>query len=115
MKQKVKEKQDANASLIGSRSDEEKEVNFVKYKDANKIAKKDVTIAKNNVYKRLYKKLETKEGDKDVFKLVKVIEKKTRELGHLRCIKGDEGKVLVEDAKIRERSLSYFSQLFIAS
>jgi len=47
--------------------------------------------------------LKTKEGEKDVFKLVKIREKKARDLENVRCIKGDEGKVLVEETKIRER------------
>jgi len=33
-------------------------------------------------------------------------------LGSVRCIKGDDGKILVEEPKIRERWRSYFSKLF---
>jgi len=51
----------------------------------------------------LYQKLETKEGVKDVFKLSRAREKKPRDLGNVRCIKGEDGKVLVEETKIRER------------
>jgi len=53
VKERVKEKQDAYAALIGCRSDGEKEINFVKCKDANKIAKKAITLAKNNTYEKL--------------------------------------------------------------
>ena len=35
--------------------------------------------------------------------LVRVRERKTRDLGEVRCIKGENGKVLVEEAKIKER------------
>jgi len=73
------------------------------YKATKKLAKKTVTIAKNNAFERLYQKLGTKEGDKDVFKLARDREKKTRDLGNVRCIKGEDGKVLVEEARIRER------------
>ena len=41
-----------------------------------------------------------------------VREKKTRDLGCVRCIKGEDGKVLVEEAEIKERWWSYFSRLF---
>ena len=36
-----------------------------------------------------------------------------RDLGDIRCIKDEDSKVLVEEAKIRERWRSYFSTLFI--
>ena len=68
-----------------------------------KITKKAVTLAKNNAFERLYKKQETKEAEKDVFKLARVREKKTRDIGNIRCIKGDDGKILVDETEIRER------------
>ena len=37
--------------------------------------------------------------------------KKSRDLGCVRCIKGEDGRVLVEETKIRERWRSYFSRL----
>jgi len=47
-----------------------------------------------------------------VFKLERAREKKTRDLGKIRCIRGEDGKVLVEETKIRERRPSYLSMLF---
>jgi len=47
-----------------------------------------------------------------VFKLARASEKKSRDLGCVRCIKGEDGNVLVEEAEIRERWRSYFSKLF---
>jgi len=38
-----------------------------------------------------------------VFKLGSAKERKTRDLGCMRCIKGKDGKVLVEETEIRER------------
>ena len=73
------------------------------YKAAKNVAKKAITIAKNNAYEMLYQKLETKEGEKDAFKLARAREKKTMALGNIRCIKGEDGKILVEETKIRER------------
>ena len=47
-----------------------------------------------------------------MFKLAGAREKKTRDLGCVRCIKGEDGKVLVEEIEIQERWRSYFCRLF---
>jgi len=112
VREKIKEKQKAYAALSSCTSEEEKGMKKVTYKAAKKLAKKAVAIAKNDAYERLYQKLETKEGEKDVFKLTKAREKKTRDLGCVRCIKGEDGKVLVEETEITERWRRYFSRLF---
>jgi len=112
MREKVKEKQKAYAALSNFTSEEEEGVREIAYKVAKKLAKKVVAIVKNDAYERLYRKLETREGEKDVFKLEKPREKKTRDLGCVRCIKGEDCKVLVEETEIKERWRSYFSGLF---
>ena len=48
-----------------------------------------------------------------MFKIVKAREKKTRDLGKVRCIKGKDGKLLVEETRIRERWQSYFLHCLI--
>jgi len=110
--EKIKEKQKAYAALSSCTSEEEKGMREVTYTVAKKLAKKAVAIAKNDAYEKLYQKLETKEGEKDVFKLAKAREKRTRDLGGIRCIKGEDGKVLVEETEIKERWQRYFSRLF---
>ena len=62
-------------------------------------------------YDRLYQRLETKEGEKEVFKLARAKERRTRDLGVVRCIKDENGKVLFENAEIKERWQRYFSNL----
>ena len=39
-----------------------------------------------------------------MFKLARVREKKSRDLGCVRCIKGEDGRVLVEKTEIRKDS-----------
>ena len=109
MKEKVREKQKAYANLCNCILEEEKEVKETLYKAVKKLAKKAVTIAKNNAYERLYRKLGTREGEKDVFKLARLKEKKTRNLRNIRCIIDEDGKLLVEKAKIQQRWRSYLS------
>jgi len=59
----------------------------------------------------LYQKLEIKEGEKEVFKLARARETRTRDLGVIRCIKDKNSRVLCEDAEIKQRWQMYFSKL----
>jgi len=111
VREKVKEKQKAYIALSSCTLKEEKGVREATYKVTKKLVKKAVTVAKNNAYERLYQKLETKEGEKDVFKLARAKEKKSRELGCVRCIKCEDSRVLVKETEIRERWRSYISRL----
>ena len=62
-------------------------------------------------YDRLYRRLGTKEGEKEVFKLVRARKRRTRDLEVVRCIRDENGKVLFKDAEIKERWQRYFSNL----
>jgi len=71
VKEKVKAKQERYKAIVDSRTNEEKEVNKVHCRIARREAKRAVVVAKNNVYDMLYEKLDSKEGEKGVFKLTK--------------------------------------------
>ena len=55
--------------------------------------------------------LESKEGEKKVFKLAGAREKRNRNLGKVRCIKDEDDEVLIQDVKVQERWQSYMSYL----
>jgi len=95
-----------------SRTDEEVEFNKVQYKTAKKEAKKAVAVAKNNAYERLCQRLNTKGGENEVFKLARARERRTRDLNSVRCVKDEDGRVLVEDVKVQGRWQDYFRKLF---
>ena len=71
-----------------------------------------MVIAKNNAYKRLYQKLNAIGGENEVFKLARATERLTRDLSSVRCIKDENGRVLVEDTKVKKRWQGYFCKLF---
>ena len=96
---------------MNSGSDEERETKNIRYKAAKKVAKKAVAVAKSLDFDKLYHRLGTKEGEKEVFKLARARERKTRDLGVVRCIKDEDGKVLYEDAEIKERWQRFFAKL----
>ncbi|XP_047252306.1 uncharacterized protein LOC124887162 [Capsicum annuum] len=58
-----------------------------------------------------YLGLEEKGREKRLFKLAKAKERKGLDLDQVKCIKGENGRVLVEDAFIKKRWQSYFHKL----
>ena len=99
VKEKVKKKKEAYAAFTNSGTDEEKEISRARYKATKKVAKKAIVVAKSMAYDRLYQKLETKEGEKEVFKLERAKERRTRDLGFVKCIKDENGRVNVRMQK----------------
>jgi len=54
----------------------------------------------------------TKEGEKSIYNLAKGRERKTRDLNQVKCIKDEEGRVLVQERDIKDRWKKYFHNLF---
>jgi hypothetical protein len=54
--------------------------NVERYKVAKKTAKRAVSQARSQMYDRLYQWLGTKEGEKDIYRMAKSRERKTRDI-----------------------------------
>ena len=54
----------------------------------------------------------TKEGESDIYKMDKIRERKTRDIGQVKCIKDGAGQLLVKDEEIKHRWREYFDKLF---
>ena len=81
-------------------------VSFERYKLAKKEAKKTVQNARTKVYKEVYEKLDTKEVEKDIYRIVQIRERKIRELcTMMRCVKNEDQKILLRD-EIKENGES---------
>ncbi|KAL5131607.1 putative RNA-directed DNA polymerase from transposon BS [Glycine soja] len=54
----------------------------------------------------------SRDGERSIYRLAKGRERKTRDLDHVKCVKDEEGKVLVHEKDIKERWKVYFHNLF---
>ena len=55
------------------------------------------------MYKDICDRLDSKVGEKDIYRISWMREKKTKDLGTIKCIKDYNHKVLVNDEDIKER------------
>lgn len=76
-------------------------------KEINKAArittKLAVTEAKMTTFERLYVALGDKEGDKKLYWLAKMRERKDRYQDQVECIKNEDDKILTDDILIKQR------------
>ena len=70
-------------------------VSFERYKLTKTEAKKAVQNVRAKVYKEVCKKLDTKEVEKDIYRIARIRERKIRDLCTVRCVKDEDQKVLV--------------------
>jgi hypothetical protein len=86
--------------------------NIEGYKIAKRVAKRVVSVAKGQAYDGLYQRLGTKEGEKDIYRMARIRERKKRDINQIKCIKDGTYRLLVKDEKIKDRWREYFDKLF---
>jgi len=86
--------------------------NVERYKVAKKTAKRAVSEARGRMYDGLYQRLGTKEGEKDIYRMAKSRERKTRDIIQVKCIKDETERLLTKDEDIKNRWREYFDKLF---
>ena len=84
--------------------------NYEMYKKAEKEIKTVVSDGNLKAYNDLYNKLGTREGEKDIFKLTKIRNRKNRDLD-LKCIMSNNQKVLLKVNDLKEMWREYFNKL----
>jgi hypothetical protein len=86
--------------------------NIQKYRETRRNAQKAVSEIRGQAYTELYRKLDTKDGKNDVYKMAKLRERKTRDFNQVKCIKDEADRLLVKDEEIKNRWREYFDKLF---
>jgi hypothetical protein len=71
-----------------------------------------VSEARGHAYTELYRKLDTKESENDIYQMAKLRERKTKNFNQVKCIKDEADRPLVKDEKIKNRWREYFDNLF---
>jgi hypothetical protein len=71
-----------------------------------------VSEARGQAYTELYRKLDTKDDENDVYKMAKPRERKTRDFHQVKYIKDEVDRLLVKDEEINNRWRAYFDKLF---
>ncbi|XP_071695280.1 uncharacterized protein [Rutidosis leptorrhynchoides] len=97
---------------LGEGTPEERTRVEERYKEAKREAKKVVAIAKDKAYEDLHRKLDSKEGANDIYRIAKARERGRRDLGNIKYIKDVAGQSIVREDLIRKRWEEYFASLF---
>jgi hypothetical protein len=77
--------------------------NVERYKVTKKTAKRVVSEARGQMYNGLYQRLSTKEGEKDIYRMSKSWERKTRDIIQIKCIKDAIKWLLTKDEDIKNK------------
>ncbi|KAI5086583.1 butyrophilin-like protein 3 [Silurus meridionalis] len=81
------------------------------YKEMRQQVKRDVAKAKEKAYEELYERLDTKEGEKDLYRLARQRDRAGKDVLQVRAIKDGEGNVLTSEESVLRRWREYFEQL----
>ncbi|XP_021740395.1 uncharacterized protein LOC110706747 [Chenopodium quinoa] len=88
---------------------------FAAYKEAKIKAKTIIRQAIEKTYQEVYEKLDSKEGEKIIYKMVKRRQEARKDIGMVKCVKDKNQMVLVQEEDIKDRWKGYFDELFNGS
>ena len=67
--------------------------------------------AKGHAYDNLYARLETKEGEKELYRLTRQRDRAGKDVQHVRVLKDENGNVMVKSEAVLKRQKEYFEKL----
>ncbi|KAK3566609.1 hypothetical protein QTP86_001484, partial [Hemibagrus guttatus] len=87
------------------------EENRQEYKELQCRVKREVSKAKQKAYEELYTRLDTREGEKDLYRLARQRDRDGKDVQQVRVIKDRDGRVLTSEESVQRRWKEYFEDL----
>ncbi|KAK3529748.1 hypothetical protein QTP86_003015 [Hemibagrus guttatus] len=87
------------------------EENRQEYKELQCRVKREVSKAKQKAYEELYTRLDTREGEKDLYRLARQRDRDGKDVQQVRVIKDRDGRVLTSEQSVQRRWKEYFEEL----
>ena len=103
----IKEKKEAKKRWDKTRNENTKKI----YKEKKNTAKKAVAMAKERAYDNLYARLETKEGEKELYGLARQRDRAGKDVQLVSVIKDENGNMMVNSEAVLKRWKEYFEKL----
>ncbi|KAK3531115.1 hypothetical protein QTP70_011062 [Hemibagrus guttatus] len=85
--------------------------NRQEYKELQHRVKREVSKAKQKAYDELYTRLDTREGEKDLYRLARQRDRDGKDVQQVRVIKDRDGRVLTSEESVQRRWKEYFEEL----
>jgi hypothetical protein len=76
---------------------------YKKHKETRRNTKKNCERSKGQAYAELYRKINVKEGENDIYKMTKVKKRKTRNFNQVKYIKDETDRLLMKYYEIKNR------------
>ncbi|KAK3506307.1 hypothetical protein QTP70_001252 [Hemibagrus guttatus] len=87
------------------------EENRQEYKELQHRVKREVSKAKQKAYEELYTRLDTREREKDLYRLARQRDRDGKDVQQVRVIKDRDGRVLTSEESVQRRWKEYFEEL----
>ncbi|KAK3568417.1 hypothetical protein QTP86_005880 [Hemibagrus guttatus] len=87
------------------------EENRQEYKELQRRVKREVSKAKQKAYDEMYTRLDTREGEKDLYRLARQRDRDGKDVQEVRVIKDRDGRVLTSEESVQRRWKEYFEEL----
>ncbi|KAK3543841.1 hypothetical protein QTP70_030074, partial [Hemibagrus guttatus] len=87
------------------------EENRQEYKELQCRVKREVSKAKQKAYDELYTRLDTREREKDLYRLARQRDRDGKDVQQVRVIKDRDGRVLTSEESVQRRWKEYFEEL----
>ena len=107
VQESIKGKKDAKKRYDQSGNQVDREVYIQKRNEA----KRTVARAKEEAYADLYDKLDSREGEKDLYRIAKQRDKASKDIRQVKVIKDVDGKLLTDGIEVLQRWKRYFEDL----